>query len=207
VRGLRPAAFATLVALSLGVAGYAVVVYGFLPLGVAVHPRMRATFEAHPVGIYTHVFGAAVALALGPFQLWARLRTRRPDLHRWLGRLYLGAGVLVGGLAGLFMAFRSFGGPAAHLGFALLAIAWLYTGGRAYLAIRARDVERHRRWMVRSFALTLAAVTLRIYLPVSVAAGAFEAAYPVIAWLCWVPNLLAAELLLRRGLTGARRSV
>jgi hypothetical protein len=53
--------------------------------------------------------------------------------------------------------------------------------------------------MVRNFALTFAAVTLRLWLPASVASGMpFEVAYPVVAWLCWVPNLLAAELFLRR---------
>jgi uncharacterized membrane protein len=194
---MRPASFAVLLVLSLGVAGYAVVAYGCFPLGALVHPRMRAAFEAHPIGIYTHVFASAVALALGPFQFSTKLRTRLLRLHRWLGRLYL-VGVLVGGIAGLFMAFHAFGGRVAHLGFALLAIAWLYTGLRAYVAIRARDIPLHRRWMVRNFALTLAAVTLRLYLPASLAAGAFEVAYPVIAWVCWVPNLLVAELMLRR---------
>jgi hypothetical protein len=53
--------------------------------------------------------------------------------------------------------------------------------------------------MVRNFALTFAAVTLRFYLPGSVAAGiAFELAYPVIAWLCWLPNIVIAELLFNR---------
>lgn len=53
--------------------------------------------------------------------------------------------------------------------------------------------------MVRNFALTLAAVTLRIYLPASMIAGIeFEVAYPYIAWLCWVPNLVAAELLFNK---------
>jgi hypothetical protein len=53
--------------------------------------------------------------------------------------------------------------------------------------------------MVRNFALTFAAVTLRLWLPTAIIAGApFELAYPVIAWLCWVPNLLLAELLLRQ---------
>jgi len=188
-----------LAALSLGVAGYAVGVYGLLPLGVALHPDMRATFEAHRAGTYAHVFASAVALALGPFQLSQKLRTARAGLHRWSGRLYLGVGVVVGGLAGLFMAVHAFGGLTARLGFACPALAWLYTGLRAYRAIRARYVASHRRWMVRNFAPALAAVTLRPWLPASVASGIpFEAAYPVIAWLCWVPNLLAAELLLRR---------
>jgi uncharacterized membrane protein len=206
---MRLASFVALAFLSLGVAAYAIAVYGFLPLGAVVHPEMRTTFEAHPTGIYAHIFASVVALGLGPFQFSERLRARRLALHRWSGRLYLGVGVLVGGLAGLFMAVNAFGGMAARLGFAGLALAWLYTGLRAYLAIRARDIVSHRRWMVRNFALTFAAVTLRLWLPASMASGmAFELAYPVIAWLCWVPNLLVAELLFNtRGKEGRRHEI
>jgi uncharacterized membrane protein len=196
---VRLAGFAVLVVLSLAVAGYAVAVYGFLPLGTAAHPDLRAAFEANRAGIYLHIFASAVALALGPFQFSVRLRTARPALHRWSGRFYLGIGVLIGGLASLYMAFHAFGGLVSRLGFGCLALAWLYTGFRAYRAIRARDVVSHRRWMVRNFTLTFAAVTLRLWLPASIVAGVpFEDAYPVIAWLCWVPNLLAAEILLNQ---------
>lgn len=193
------AGFIALIILSLGVAAYAVLVYGFLPLGVAVQPEMRAAFEAHRFGIYLHVFASAVALALGPFQFSAQLRAMHPGLHRWLGRICLGVGVLVGGAAGLFMAFHAYGGPVSRLGFAGLAMAWLYTGFRGYLAIRAGDVASHRRWMVRNFALTFAAVTLRLWAPAAFASGIpFELSYPVIAWLCWAPNLLVAEMLFNR---------
>ncbi|ABM39917.1 DUF2306 domain-containing protein [Polaromonas naphthalenivorans] len=198
--------FTALVILSLGVAGYAVGVYGFLPLGVALHPDMRAAFEAHRIGVYAHVFTSAVALALGPVQFSARFRAARPGLHRWLGRLYLGVGVLVGGVAGLFMAFHAFGGLAARLGFGCLAALWLYTGFRAYRAIRARDIAAHRRWMVRNFALTFAAVTLRLWMPASMVLGIpFENAYPVIAWLCWIPNLVLAELAFNQARNRATR--
>jgi uncharacterized membrane protein len=191
--------YIALILLSLGVAGYAIAVYGFMPLGVAVHPDIRATFETQRMGIYVHVFASAVALALGPFQFSARLRARRLSVHRWSGRVYLGVGVLVGGLAGLFMAAHAYGGPASRLGFAGLAIGWLYTGLRAYWAVRSGDIASHRRWMVRNFALTFAAVTLRLWLPASMASGIpFDLAYPVIAWLCWVPNLLVAELLFNK---------
>lgn len=196
---MRPAGFALLVVLSLGVAGYALGVYGFLPLGATVHPDMRASFEAQRTGIYVHVFASAAALVLGPLQFSSKLRTACPGLHRWTGRLYLGVGVLLGGLAGLFMAFQAAGGPVSRLGFACLALAWLFTGFRAYRAIRTGNVASHRRWMVRNFALAFAAVTLRLWLPASLASGLpFDVGYPVVAWLCWVPNLLAAELLLRR---------
>lgn len=191
---MRRASFFALAFLSLGVAGYAVFAYAFWPLGRALHPDMRVAFEAHPVGIYTHVFASVIALVLGPFQLSARLRSAHLGLHRWMGRLYLGVGVLVGGLAGLFMAFHAYGGLVSRLGFGSLAVAWLYTGLRAWLAIRSGDTASHRRWMVRNFALTFAAVTLRLWLPAAVVSGVpFELAYPVIAWLCWLPNLVVAE--------------
>jgi len=133
-------------------------------------------------------------LALGPFQFSAFLREQHRNIHRWLGRIYLGVGVLVGGLSGLYMAQFAFGGPVAQLGFATLATFWLYTGVRAYRAIRRGAIEEHRRWMVRNFALTFAAVMLRLYMPASVLAGVeFSLAYPLIAWMCWVPNLIFVE--------------
>jgi uncharacterized membrane protein len=180
--------------LVFGVAGYAIWGYAFMPVGSLVHPAMKPGFVPQAAGIYVHVFASVLALALGPFQFSSRLRAKRPALHRWTGRLYLGVGVLVGGLAALYLAPFAFGGPVARLGFGTLAAAWLYTGARAYFSIRGGAVADHRRWMARNYALTLAAVTLRLYIPLSVVAGIeFSAAYAVIAWLCWVPNLAVAE--------------
>lgn len=186
---------AAVVFLSLGVSLYAAVAYGFLPLGALLHPDMKAAFLAHAFAIKVHIFASIAALALGPLQFSAGLRGRWPRAHRVSGRLYLGIGVLVGGLSGLYVAQFAFGGAGARLGFALLAAAWLFTGWRAYEAIRNGDVALHRAWMVRNFALTFAAVMLRIYMPLSMLAGVpFEAAYAVIAWACWVPNLVIAWL-------------
>ncbi len=113
---------ALLYALSLGVAAYAFVGYGVMPIGSLAHPDMRADFVAHPTGLQVHVFGATVAL---------------------------------------------------------LALGWLYTGWRAFVAIRRGAIVEHRRWMVRNFALSFAAIMLRLYIPASVAIGAdFGTAYP-----------------------------
>lgn len=184
--------------LALGVALYALVVYGLFPLGISVHPDMKSVFQAHASAIYLHVFASIIALTLGPFQFSSRLRQTHPALHRWSGRLYLSIGVFFGGISGLYMAQFAFGGWVARSGFTLLALSWLFTGFIAYRAIRRRDIRSHQRWMLRNFALTFAAVTLRIYLGPAVAAGfQFEQAYALIAWLCWVPNLLFVEWLFR----------
>ena len=184
---------------ALGVAGYAVFAYGFMPLGSLVHPDMKLSFLAHQAGIYTHVFAAVVALALGPFQFSGWIRRNHPRVHRWIGRTYLSVGVGLGGLFGLYMSTFAYGGLIAKLGFACLAVAWLFTGLRAFQTIRKGAVQEHRKWVIRNFSLTLAAVTLRLYLPASMVAEIpFEISYPVIAWLAWVPNLLVAEWYVNR---------
>src|SRR5256714_15643538 len=172
-------------------------------LAVLVVPMMRAPFLEQrfmtmPLAVTLHLAGAAVALVVGPLQHNSRLRDRFLEMHRWTGRTYVLA-VLFGGAAALRLATISQGGLPAHAGFGLLAVLWLLATGQAYRHIRAGDQASHRRWMIRSYALTFAAVTLRIYLPVSIAAGLpFEPAYQTIAWLCWVPNLIVAEWIILR---------
>jgi uncharacterized membrane protein len=197
---------ALMVALSLYVVVYAIVAYGTMPLGSLLNSQMQATYVAHSVGIYGHIAGAAVALLLGPFQFSTRLRSARPNVHRWMGRIYLGFGVSCGALFGLYMSQFAYGGTVARAGFAALALCWLYSGARAYLAIRRGAIQKHRKWMVRNFALTFAAVTLRIYLPLSNVVGIdFDVAYPVIAWIAWVPNLLVAEWVFNTAKGNAQR--
>jgi len=86
-----------------------------------------------------------------------------------------------------------------RLGFTTLAIFWLYSGTRAFLAIRRGNVQEHRRWMLRNYALTFGAATLRIELPLLIIGGlSFSAAYTLVAWISWVPNWLVVEAWLRR---------
>lgn len=197
---MRPALHPVVTTLCVGVALYAIASYALLPLGTVLHPDIRASFAEHLTAVvYLHVFCAAVALLLGPLQFRATLRTRRPRLHRGLGAIYLALGVGVGGLSGLLLAVNAFGGPWARLGFGTLALLWMATGAMALKSILAGDVPAHRRWMTRNFALTLAAVTLRLYLPAAMLTGlSLEVAYPLVAWLCWVPNLVGVEWRLHR---------
>ena len=179
------------------------VLIGVYALAVVAVPAMRPPFlqdrfSTVPLIAYAHLAASAVALMIGPFQLNSRVRSRFLNVHRWLGRVYV-VSVATGGTAGFVLAAMSEGGLVAHFGFGLLAALWLVTTGAAYLRIRARDQAAHRRWMTRSFALTFAAVTLRIYIPLSLGLGIpFETAYPIISWIAWVPNLIVAELLIFR---------
>lgn len=180
--------------LSAGVALYG---YHYLLPRAFVPPNIGANPMAYP-WLFVHAGFAATAMLTGPLQLLPRLRARWPRLHRWIGRTYVAA-CLIGGAAGLALALGSTAGPIAQAGFAALAVTWIVSTAQAWRMALARRFDAHRRWMIRSFALTFAAVTLRLYMPLAAVAGLDGlASYRAIAWLCWVPNLMAAQLYLIR---------
>ncbi|MHB8528459.1 MAG: DUF2306 domain-containing protein [Caulobacteraceae bacterium] len=191
---MRTFGFWTMAVLS---AAIALVSYRYLiPGAPGAAPAILANRFTHLGALTAHAGFAATALLLGPFQFLAGLRARRPAIHRRMGTIYVIC-CFAAGTAGLVLAAGTTAGKVAGLGFGLLALAWIAATANAWRLARRRDFTRHRRWMIRSFALCLAAVTLRIYLPISALGGMpYAVAYPVIAWLCWVPNLLIAELAL-----------
>jgi hypothetical protein len=184
----------SILALGVGLFSYRYVVPG-APLGA---PAILANAFARYGLLTMHAGLATTALVIGPLQFFAAIRTRHPRGHRRIGTTYviccLGAGA-----AGLPLALGSTEGPVATAGFGALALVWIAATANAWRLARARDFVRHRRWMIRSFALTFAAVTLRLYLPiVAIAHLDFHWGYRAISFLAWVPNLIGAELWLRR---------
>lgn len=162
--------------------------------------EQKAVYLAHHAMLMVHIIASMLAILLGPFQFLPTLKKGRPlKFHRWLGRTYL-LSVLAGGLGGLYMAQFAYGGLIARLGFATLALLWLYSGYQAYQRIRHKDIAGHRQWMIRNYALTLAGTMLRVWVPLLVGAVGldFTVGYIIIAWLCWVPNLLVAEWIVHR---------
>jgi len=162
-------------------------------------PEQRVVYMAHITILLVHIVASMLAILIGPFQFLPGIRKGRwLKLHRWLGRTYL-LSILFGGLSGMYMAQLAYGGIISRSGFTTLACLWLYSGFMAYKQIRNRDIEGHRRWMIRNYALTFAGAMLRVWAPTSGAMGIdFLVAYRAIAWLCWVPNLLVAEWMIRR---------
>ncbi len=173
--------------------------YRFLALGLPMSfPDMPGHIEQRWLAFVLHVSFAPIALIIGAVQFFPKMRTKRPTLHRWLGRIY-GVAVLISGLAGLIVAMGAEGGPVAQVGFGALSLLWLlFTANAVRLAI-AREITRHRRWMIRSFALTFAGVTLRLYLIGFLVSGfSYTEASVYLAWLCWVPNLIFMEWWMRK---------
>src|SRR5918995_5844975 len=107
--------------------------------------QQKAVYTAHMTMLITHIITSMLAILIGPFQFLPGLRKGRLlKVHHWLGRTYM-LSILFGGLSGLYMAQFAYGGIITELGFASLAVLWLYTGYRAYRHIRNKDLEAHRR--------------------------------------------------------------
>lgn len=170
--------------------------FAFVAIETA-QPQMVHHVLDRAVVFYGHIAGASVALALLPIQFSKRFRAKRLRLHRWLGRIY-GVSILVGGVAGIWLAATTTAGAVAGWGFGILGVVWIIVTARAIQLAMLGRIAEHRRWMIRSAALTLSAVTLRLYLPFLAISLGFDQGYTIVAWLCWVPNILAAELILRR---------
>lgn len=172
-----------------------IVVSRYFTFDSAVYfPEQLSIYTRYTLPLMVHITGGILALASGPFQFLPRLRTKYPSIHRWVGRLYL-VGILLGGTGGFFMAFHAWTGWRAGLSFGILAILWLLTGWMAYRTIRQGNVQAHRRWMIRNYALTFAAVQQRLLTSLLLFGFGMASAdaYIIVAWLMWVPNLLVVE--------------
>jgi uncharacterized membrane protein len=161
--------------------------------------QQKAVYMAHLTFLMVHIIASMLAILIGPFQFLPGIRKGRLlKIHRWLGRSYL-LSVLFGGLSGLYMAQLAYGGPIARLGFTSLALLWLFSGFRAYKHIRNKEIDNHREWMIRNYALTFAGVMLRLWVPIFGAIGIdFTTGYMAVAWLAWIPNLMVAQWIISR---------
>lgn len=150
------------------------------------------------IGFYGHIVFGGVALLIGWMQFSEKIRTTYIRLHRSVGKLYV-ISVLVSGVCGGYIALHATGGWISTLGFMGLAIIWVLTTLNAYRAVRNKDMDLHKGFMIYSYAATFAAVTLRIWLPLlHIVFDDFVVAYRLVAWLCWVPNMVFAYFWIRR---------
>lgn len=148
---------------------------------------------------YVHVFTSTLVLLAGFTQFSRYIMRRLPLLHRGMGWTYLVTIVFVSGPASMMMAWHANGGLPARASFSLLAACWIFFTARAgWLAISGR-YRQHGDFMIRSYALTLSAIMLRLYtflmafLPIGLSPVNI---YIATAWLSWVPNLIVAEWLI-----------
>lgn len=155
---------------------------------IVFDPIWRPTF-------YFHVISGMLVILIGPFQFLKKFRQKQLSLHRFSGKIYVYGVLCIAAPTGLIMAFYAEGGIWSTVAFTVMSLLWFITTLMAIIKIKQRDIEGHKIWMMRSYALSFAAVTLRILVPLfSLYIYDNKDLITVsTAWLSWMLNLLIAE--------------
>lgn len=212
------------------VAPLAVVAIAFvafsLPPYLSMNPAMSRVpapdfFPPHFAVLSLHVIFGSIAMITCCLQIWPWFRERYPQAHRRIGRVYVFGGCLPSGVLGLIVSVTTpYFGPVTAASGVVLASLWVACTLAGWRMARQRRFVDHRRWMVRSFALTLSIITNRLWGVVFVIALSPElettfhgdeallasTVSALSAWLGWVLPLLFAEWWLERGDAAKRRA-
>ena len=152
------------------------------------------------IAFFVHVYASMWALLAGFTQFSSHIQSFYPRVHRAFGYVYVTNVLLITGPAALVMSIYANGGPTSKIAFGLLAIGWITFTAIALRKAALGDFAAHRNFMIRSYALTLSALTLRAWkyaITNTVEVPPMDV-YRAVAWLGWVPNILIAEMLIRR---------
>lgn len=144
---------------------------------------------------YFHVFSGMIVILLGPFQFLDVFRKKYMKFHRIAGKIYVYGILLFSAPTGIIMAFYAEGGFWSTVAFLIMGILWFVTTLMAVIKIKNRNLHEHKIWMMRSFALSFAAVTLRLLVPALSEVIGYEKELIIVstAWLSWLLNLFIAE--------------
>jgi uncharacterized membrane protein len=156
-------------------------------------------FVQNPLLTLIHILPALLFVLLGPLQFVKSFRARSPQGHRWIGRIVLCSGVIVG-FSGIIMGFKmAISGVSETAAITFFGILFLFSLLKAYLHIRHQHIVLHRQWMIRAFVLGMAVTTTRLIV------GVFFATSPLTGltardffgtalWLGFTIHLIAAEV-------------
>lgn len=148
---------------------------------------------------YIHVFSAVLALFAGFTQFSSQILQQHRNFHRLMGKIYVGNILLVNFPVGMIMAIYANGGLPGKTAFVLLDTLWAFFTYKAYISARNKDFVSHKNYMIRSFALTFSAITLRGWKLILSNSFVIDPAhlYMIDAWMGFLPNLALAEFIIR----------
>jgi len=170
-----------------------------LDVGFLLFKKEYLNDQVWLTSFYIHVFSSVLCLAAGLTQFSKTILKYKPQLHRTIGRVYVFNILIINFPTAMIMAFYADGLIPTKAAFVILDSMWFYFTLRAFLEIKKGNVDVHRRFMIRSFALTFSAVTLRGWNVILSTYTQLDALsiYMIDGWLGFVPNLVISELYIR----------
>ena len=183
----------TIIGLSLYFYAYTFLDYsnGYIP------ENFKRGFLESKIWFIGHVAGASASLLLGPLQFWDRFRNKYMKYHRTVGKIFI-----IGSLIAAVSAFRlnlMYDCKPCRVSLGILSVLWLFTTVIAWWAIKRKNFQAHRQFMIRSYTAALAFVFIRLFPLLG-----YKNVFPFIdtpmerrttaEWLCWVIPLLMVEI-------------
>jgi uncharacterized membrane protein len=166
---------------------YASPYFGLDANAITAHSNHRPWF-------FVHILGGGIALFVGPWMFWSGLKERHLGLHRIIGKVYLIAGS-IGVTGGMVISAMGVHEPKSFgISLFTLGIVWLVCGAMAYRSIRNWQIEQHKEWMIRSFALSITFVTCRFVGKIPLFGHLGPEAVTAVIWMNWVLTLFFAEV-------------
>jgi hypothetical protein len=151
---------------------------------------------------YVHITSSIAVMGGGIVQFFPFLLRGYPQVHRFIGKIYIGSILLMAAPSGLILAAFANGGLPSKVGFTLQCLVWWWITFVAWQEVMKKHYLKHSEMMLRSYAVTLAAMSLRVesYVMYYLFETKPIETYLTVTWLSWVGNLLIAEILIYLGL-------
>lgn len=166
---------------------------------LATKPDAILDHWAYLPNFFIHISTSLIVLLIGIFQFIPSFIQKYPIVHRNIGIMYIILILFFAAPSGFIIGLFANGGLSCKVGFCLQSIAWFLITFFAYIEIRRKNIENHINWMVRSFAITLAAMSLRTesyFMHYFLHTKPIET-YLTVTWLSWVGNLMIAEIIIQ----------
>jgi len=150
----------------------------------------------YQLAFFSHAYSSIFVMIAGIPQFSKYIQTKYAKIHRYMGKIYITVLLFIAGPSGLVMGMYAMGGISSQISFTLLAILWILFTAIAWKKVKQKDWSGHQKFMLRSYALTLSAVSLRLFKWIIVSTLELPPmdTYRIIAWLGWVVNLLIVEI-------------
>jgi len=152
----------------------------------------------YQTAFFGHVYTSIFVLIFGITQFSKYIRNKFTKLHKVLGKLYVFLVLFIAAPSGFIMALHANGGVFSKLSFLIQASLWFWFTLKAFKYVKDKKWISHQKFMLRSYALTLSAISLRLFkwLIVSTIELPPMDTYKIVSWLGWLLNLIIVEVYL-----------
>lgn len=163
-------------------------------------------YTHYKVAFFSHVYTSIFALICGVTQFSKFVRNKFPKTHRALGKAYIGIVLLVASPSGLVMAFYANGGSYSKISFLIQAVLWFLFTYKAFAYAKNLDWLNHQKFMIRSYALTLSAISLRLFKWIIISSFHLPPmdTYKIVSWAGWLINIAIVEIYIFTNLPSKR---